>query len=110
MASDRRAQTPPQELVRLFLRGQNLEQVRRVDEAAQMYEEAVASGFDAAGPYDRLIAIYSGRGAHAEVKRVAAAALENVRTFDEKREFYERLRREAEDALSSRPDPTGPEF
>ena len=61
----------PDKLVQLYLRAQNLEQMRRIDEAIVFYEQAVAAHFDAAGPYDRLIAIYRGRDEHAEVKRVA---------------------------------------
>jgi hypothetical protein len=45
----------------LYLRGQNLEQILQTDEAIPLYEEAVAARFDAAGPYDRLIAIYHER-------------------------------------------------
>jgi hypothetical protein len=77
------------DLVALFLRGQNLEQVERTDEAVALYEEAVAAGFDAAGPYDRLIAIYTEREAFADVARVADAAAATVRTFDDKRAWYE---------------------
>jgi tetratricopeptide (TPR) repeat protein len=96
--------------VRLFLRGQNLEQVRLVDEAIEHYEQAVAGGFDAIGPYDRLIAIYTGRNAHKEIVRVAEAALLWARTYDDKRAWYEDIRRRAEEALRSLPDARGPEF
>lgn len=100
----------PQDVVQLYLRAQNLEQVERTDEAVELYERAVAAGFDAAGPYDRLIAIYAGREAHADVVRVADAALVAVRTFDDKRGWYKRLRDEARAALPSQPDERGAEF
>ena len=76
------------DLVALYLRAQNLEQVERTDEAIPLYEQAVAAGFDAAGPYDRLIAIYTAREAFADVARIAGAAAATVRTFDEKRAWY----------------------
>ena len=80
------------DLVRSFLRGQNLEQVGRVDEAVGLYEEAVAGRFDSSGPYDRLIVIYSNQARHAEVVRVAEAALVAVHTHEEKRAWYEQMR------------------
>jgi hypothetical protein len=101
---------PPDEIVRLYLRGQNLEQMRRVEEAAEMYEEAVTNRFDAAGPYDRLIAIYLGRNDHAAVRRVAEAALASVRTFDDKRAWYESVRSGATEAEKVQPDRRGAEF
>ena len=76
------------DLVGLYLRAQNLEQVERTDEAVPLYERAVAAGFDAAGPYDRLIAIYTEREAFSDVVRIAEAAVANVRTFDDKRDWY----------------------
>jgi hypothetical protein len=82
----------PDEIVRLYLRGQNLEQIQQVDDAIGLYEQAVAAGFDAAGPYDRLIAIYSERNAHSEVRRIAEAALQWVRAVDEKKQWYASLR------------------
>ena len=100
----------PEPLVRDYLRGQNLEQIGRIDEAIVLYEQAVAAGFDSAGPYDRLIAIYRGRRAHAEVQRVSGAALANVRTFADKRAFYEDVLQEAGAAAATEPDPAGPEF
>jgi len=96
----------PDEIVRQYLRAQNLEQVGRTDEAVAIYESAVEARFDAAGPYDRLIAIYAGREQHADVSRVAAAALENVRTFDDKKAWYEARR----DAAASAGDKRGAEF
>lgn len=101
---------PPEDLVRDFLRAQNLEQVGRTDEAVLHYERAVEHGFDSAGPYDRLIAIYRSREAHAEVVRVAEAALIHVRTYQDRRDWYQRMRQGATEALSSAPDPKGPEF
>lgn len=92
--------------VRDFLRGQNLEQVGRVDEAAELYENAVASRFDATGPYDRLIAIYSARARHRDVVRVARSALEHVQTHAEKRSWYERMHTDAEKASANVPKAT----
>jgi len=83
---------PPDELVRLYLRGQNHEQMQQTDEAIPLYEQAVEACFDAAGPYDRLIAIYAEREQMADVERIASAALANVRTFDDKRAWYESMR------------------
>jgi hypothetical protein len=100
----------PDELVQLYLRAQNLEQMRRIDEAIVFYEQAVAAHFDAAGPYDRLIAIYRGRDEHAEVKRVAQAALDHVRTFDDKRKWYTAMRDGADEAARTQPDRRGAEF
>ena len=65
--------------------------VRRT-KRSRSYEEAVEARFDAAGPYDRLIAIYHERDQMADVARIAAAAVENVRTFDDKRAWYESMR------------------
>jgi hypothetical protein len=89
--------------VRRFLRGQNLEQVGRADEAIDIYESTVAEAFDSAGPYDRLIALYSQRARHSDVVRVASAALESVRTHAEKRGWYERTRAEARRAAARLP-------
>lgn len=105
-----RTGTAPDETVRNFLRAQNLEQLQRYDEAAALYEQAVEAGFDSAGPYDRLIAIYRSREAHRDIVRVASAALEHVRTFDQKRAWYDEIRREAEELARSRPDQRGAEF
>lgn len=102
--------TTPQDLVALYLRAQNLEQVRRTDEAIDLYEEAVSARFDAAGPYDRLIAIYQAREQHEDVIRVAEAALESVRTFDDKRDWYQSMKKGSEEALTHRPDRRGAEF
>ena len=55
----------------------------------------MARSFDSAGPYDRLIAIYTAQARHRDVERVAAAALTKVRTHQQKREFYEHVRQEA---------------
>lgn len=83
------------ELVRGFLRGQNLEQIDRVDDAIELYEVAVAARFDSSGPYDRLIALYSHRAMHADVVRVTEAAIANVHTHIEKKHWYETMRAEA---------------
>ncbi|HYZ94045.1 MAG TPA: hypothetical protein VFA34_16855 [Actinomycetota bacterium] len=100
----------PQDVVALYLRAQNLEQVRRTDEAVELYEHAVTAGFDSAGPYDRLIAIYLAREQHTDVVRIARAALEHVRTFDDKRASYEALLEDSSDALAKQPDRRGSEF
>jgi hypothetical protein len=94
---------PNVDLVNRFLRGQNLEQVARTDEAVELYETILAARFDSVGPYDRLIEIYSNRAAHREVVRVADAALEAVQTYPEKRRWYEQMREAAEKAASSVP-------
>ncbi len=89
--------------VRAYLRGQNLEQIGRPQEAVDLYEAIVDDGFDSTGPYDRLIALHSATGAHKEVARVAEAALENVHTYEDKRAWYERMRSEALKAQSRVP-------
>jgi hypothetical protein len=91
------------EVVRQFLKAQNLEQVGRVDEAIALYEAAVDSGFDSTGPYDRLIALYSERAQHLEVRRVADAALESVHTHSDKRDWYQRMRDDADKAAARVP-------
>lgn len=91
------------DLVKDYLRAQNLEQVGRVDEAVALYEEVVAEGFDAVGPYDRLITVYGQRSLHREVIRVVDSALVNVQTYADKKAWYERIRSEAESALQRVP-------
>ncbi|MFN2588796.1 MAG: hypothetical protein ABR613_11865 [Actinomycetota bacterium] len=91
------------DMVKRFLRGQNLEQVARVDEAIELYESMLAGGFDSVGPYDRLIEIYSARALHADVVRVADVALVNVHTYPEKRRWYEEMRAAAARTASSVP-------
>jgi tetratricopeptide (TPR) repeat protein len=91
------------EIVQLYLKGQNLEQVGRGQEAIESYERAVAARFDSTGPYDRLIALYSNRAQHVEVIRVCDAALEHVHTYEEKRAWYERMRAEADRARTEAP-------
>lgn len=91
------------DLVMTFLRGQNLEQVGRVEEAIELYEGAVAADFDSPGPYDRLIHIYSDRAEHAEVVRVSTAALASVRTYEAKRQWYEQMRAAAQKAAADVP-------
>jgi tetratricopeptide (TPR) repeat protein len=83
------------ELVKRFLKAQNLEQVGRVDEAVSLYESIVEARFDSSGPYDRLIALYDHRARHSDVVRIAEAALAYVQTYDDKRAFYERTRVDA---------------
>lgn len=90
-------------LVKQFLRGQNLEQVGRTDEAIEMYEAAVGAGFDSTGPYDRLIGIYSHRARHADVVRVADRALARVKTYEEKRAWYRSMKAAAERAARDVP-------
>ncbi|HYI45506.1 MAG TPA: hypothetical protein VE174_08645 [Actinomycetota bacterium] len=89
--------------VKQFLRGQNLEQVGRTDEAIELYEGAVTGGFDSTGPYDRLIALYSQRAAHRDVVRVAELALLHVHTYQDKKDWYERMKVEAERAEAKVP-------
>ena len=91
------------ELVKGFLRGQNLEQLGRKDEAIALYEAAVAAGFDASGPYDRLIALYADLARHADVIRVAELALDHVHTYTEKSAWYEQMRAAALKAQSRVP-------
>ena len=80
------------DLVKSFLRAQNLEQIGRIDEAIELYEEAVRAGFDSSGPYDRLISLYSNQARHRDVERVAEAASANVHTHEQKREWYAQMR------------------
>ncbi len=91
------------DLVKAFLRGQNLEQLGRTEEAIVLYEEAVALKFDSTGPYDRLIALYSNEARHDDVERVAVAALVNVHTHEQKREWYEQMRDAARKAAENVP-------
>jgi hypothetical protein len=91
------------EIVQLYLKGQNLEQIGRVQEALESYERAVTARFDSTGPYDRLIALYSHRAQHADVIRVCDAALEHVHTYEEKRAWYGRMRAEASRARAEVP-------
>jgi tetratricopeptide (TPR) repeat protein len=91
------------DIVKVFLRGQNLEQLGRVDEAIDLYEVAVVNRFDASGPYDRLIYLYADRARHGEVVRVAEAAIANVQTYEDKKAWYERMRAEALKARSTVP-------
>jgi hypothetical protein len=81
--------------VKDFLRGQNLEQLGRVNEAIDLYEKAVADLFDSSGPYDRLIRLYADRAQHADVVRVAEAAIAHVHTYPDKIGWYELMRAEA---------------
>jgi hypothetical protein len=90
-------------LVRRFLRGQNLEQVGRVEEAVRVYEEVIGEAFDSTGPYDRLIALYADQARHADVERVAGSALARVRTHEAKRAWYERVRSDARKASGTIP-------
>lgn len=91
------------DLVRRYLRGQNLEQVGRIEEAVEHYEAAVAAGFDSTGPYDRLIGIYSHRARHADVIRVVDRALESVKTYEDKRAWYREMKVHAERAAATVP-------
>lgn len=93
----------PVELVRHYLRAQNLEQLGRLDDALEHYEAAVSGGFDSTGPYDRLIAIYTDQARYADVVRVAEAALDGVRTYPAKRSSYERVRDAAREAAEDVP-------
>jgi hypothetical protein len=86
-----------------FLKGQNLEQLGKVDEAVALYEQAVTAGFDSPGPYDRLIHIYAHRAQHSDVVRVGSAALESVHTHEDKLRWYEQMRAQATRAASTVP-------
>jgi hypothetical protein len=90
-------------LVRRFLRGQNLEQIGRVQEAVRLYEEVIGQAFDSTGPYDRLIALYADQARHADVERVAGSALARVQTHEAKRAWYERVRADARKAAGTIP-------
>lgn len=91
------------ELVRHFLRAANLEQLGRTQEAIELYESTIAAGFDAVGPYDRLIAIYDHQARHQDVVRVAETALAQVQTHEAKRTWYEGVRSKAVKALAQVP-------
>jgi len=91
------------ELVKRFLRAQNLEQVGRVEEALDLYESIVEARFDSSGPYDRLIALYGHQARHRDVMRIAEAALAHVQTYDDKRAFYERTRLDSLKAIGRLP-------
>ena len=91
------------EQVKVFLRAQNLEQLGRIDEAIELYEHVVAADFDSTGPYDRLIALYSNQALHADVMRVADHALAHVKTHEGKRDWYARMKAEAQKAATTVP-------
>ncbi len=91
------------DIVKRYLRGHNLEQLGRVDEAIAEYEAAVEAGFDSTGPYDRLITLYGNRAEHHEVIRVTQAALAAVRTAPEKLESYKTIDAAARKALDAVP-------
>ena len=91
------------EVVKAFLRGQNYEQVGRVEEAIELYEAAISAEFDSSGLYDRLIHIYADAARHADVIRVAEAAIINVHTYQDKKAWYEQMRAEALKAQSKVP-------
>ncbi len=91
------------ELVKRFLKAQNLEHVGRVDEAVGLYESIVEARFDSSGPYDRLIALYDYRARHRDVVRIAEAALAQVQTYDDKRAFYAETRSDALKAIGRLP-------
>jgi tetratricopeptide (TPR) repeat protein len=93
----------PVELVQHYLRGQNLEQLGRVEEAIETYELAVAGGFDSPGPYDRLIALYGDQALHSEVIRVVDAALSSVHTYEDKLAWYQKVKDEALRAIGNVP-------
>jgi len=91
------------ELVKRFLRAQNLEHVGKADEAVGLYESIVEARFDSSGPYDRLIAIYDHQARHRDVVRIAEAALAQVQTYEDKRSFYEKTRSDALKAIGRLP-------
>jgi len=90
-------------VVKDFLRGQNLEQIGKIEEAIALYEGAVGARFDSSGPYDRLIQLYADRARHDDVVRVAEAALAGVRTYEDKKAWYEQMRAAAIKARSNVP-------
>jgi tetratricopeptide (TPR) repeat protein len=100
-----RMAVPADELVRDFLHGQNLEQIGKVDEATALYERAVEAGFDAAGPYDRLLFIYQQRRQFKDVIRVAEASLRSVRTYEAKRMWYQQYIKDAQSSIGAPPRP-----
>jgi tetratricopeptide (TPR) repeat protein len=83
------------ELVKRFLKAQNLEHVGNIDGAIELYESIIDERFDSSGPYDRLLAIYKHRSRWPEMARVAETALAQVKTYEDKKAFYERARLEA---------------
>jgi hypothetical protein len=93
----------PVDLVMHYLRGQNLEQLGRREEAMATYELAVTGEFDSPGPYDRLIALYGDESLHKEVIRVVDAALKNVHTYGDKVSWYQKVRDEAQRASADVP-------
>lgn len=92
-------------MVEDFLRAQNLEQLGRIEEAVELYEAVIAGGFDSIGPYDRLIYLYGDQARHQDVARIAKSALSQVRTYEDKRQWYELMRAEAEKASANLPKP-----
>ncbi len=94
---------PNVDFVKDFLRAQNLEQLGRTAEAIELYEAAIAGAFDSAGPYDRLITLYSNDVRHRDVERVATAALSHVHTHGDKRAWYEQMRDAARAAADDVP-------
>lgn len=91
------------DLVKRYLRGQNLEQLGRRDDAVAEYEAAVADHFDSPGPYDRLIDLYGRQALHKEVMRIATAALGSVHTYESKRKWYSKIHDEAAKAAAAVP-------
>lgn len=92
-------------MVKHYLKGQNLEQLGRVEEAIAQYEKAVEGRFDSTGPYERLIFLYADLARHRDVIRIADSALSNVRTYSEKKQWYQTMRQEAEKRLGAAPRP-----
>jgi tetratricopeptide (TPR) repeat protein len=91
------------DVVKSFLRGQNYEQVGKVAEAIELYEQAVRARFDSSGPYDRLIHLYADTARHSDVVRVAEAAISYVHTYSDKKAWYEQMRAQAIKAQASVP-------
>ena len=83
--------------------GKALAELGRNDEAIELYEAVIGDRFDSSGPYDRLIAIYSGRAQHADVMRVCDAAVVQVHTYQDKKDWYRTMRAQAEKAKASVP-------
>ena len=91
------------DLVKDFLRAQNLEQLGRIEEAIGLYESVIDGGFDSSGPYDRLVTIYADAARHQDVVRVAESAIATVLTYPDKMAWYERMRSDALKAQSKVP-------
>jgi hypothetical protein len=64
-----------QSFVDKLARAQRLEAQQLVDEAVELYEEAVTDMYEGSLPYERLLAIYEHKRLHGEAQRVARCGL-----------------------------------